>query len=138
MESHKIFKVNLGFIYRKPDISLETNTSVAENLSETCNNTGIRVVSQSTQHEGITFLSYLGEIITSFSVKHFERKDGGQVGGSGVSLLLSQLRFLVNLLKNKLIMQWTLSWYEVWKPRSTQQEVRRFYRLKGKYPGCGA
>lgn len=89
MESYKIFKVNLGLIYRKSDISLETNTRVAENLSETWNNTGIRAVSQSTQRERITFLCYLGEIIISFSVKHFERKDGGQVGGSRVHLLLS-------------------------------------------------
>lgn len=31
-----------------------------------------------------------------------------------------ELRFSADLLKNKLIIQWNLSSYEVWKPRSTE------------------
>ena len=49
-----------------------------------------------------------------------------------------QLKFLADLPSNNLNNQQNLSWYEVLKPRSTadasQWAVRRFYKLRGKYP----
>ena len=51
----------------------------------------------------------------------------------------TQLRHLDDLLKNKLNIQWNLSWYEDWKPRNrestSQQAVRRlFLQVEGEIP----